>query len=64
MADFDLVLRGKRVITRAGEVARCVADRDHDPVADGDAAGYLTGAGDHPAAAEHQVEVGHESAPL
>ena len=26
MADFDLVLRGKRVITRAGEVARCIAD--------------------------------------
>src|SRR5690349_7636838 len=28
MADFDLVLRGRRVITRAGEVARCVAVRD------------------------------------
>ena len=34
-------------------------DRDHDPVADGDAAGHLTGPGDHPAAAEDQVEVGH-----
>src|SRR6478735_5093917 len=28
MADFDLVLRGRRVITRAGEVARCIAVRD------------------------------------
>jgi allantoinase len=28
MNDFDLVLRGRRVITRAGEVARCVAVRD------------------------------------
>ena len=28
MSDFDLVLRGRRVITRAGEVARCVAVRD------------------------------------
>ena len=28
MADFDLVLRGRRVITRAGEVPRCVAVRD------------------------------------
>jgi allantoinase len=28
MADFDLVFRGGRVITRAGEVARCVAVRD------------------------------------
>ena len=28
MADFDLVVRGRRVITRAGEVARCVAVRD------------------------------------
>ena len=37
-------------------------DRDHDPVADGDAAGHLTGAGDHPPAAEDQVEVGHGSA--
>ena len=37
-------------------------DRDHDPVADGDAAGHLTGPGDHPAAAEDQIEVGHRSA--
>src|SRR3954454_22107387 len=28
MADFDLVIRGKRVITRAGEVPRCIAVRD------------------------------------
>jgi len=28
MAEFDLVIRGRRVITRAGEVARCVAVRD------------------------------------
>ena len=28
MADFDLIIRGKRVITRAGEVPRCVAVRD------------------------------------
>ena len=28
MADFDLVLRGRRVITRAGEVPRCIAVRD------------------------------------
>src|SRR3954452_13877175 len=28
MADFDLVMRGKRVITRAGEVPRCIAVRD------------------------------------
>src|SRR5690348_1540179 len=28
MAEFDLVLRGKRVITRAGEVPRCIAVRD------------------------------------
>ena len=28
MADFDLVFRGRRVITRAGEVARCIAVRD------------------------------------
>src|ERR687898_2743900 len=28
MADFDLVFRGRRVITRAGEVPRCVAVRD------------------------------------
>jgi dihydroorotase-like cyclic amidohydrolase len=28
MADFGLVLRGRRVITRAGEVARCVAVHD------------------------------------
>ena len=28
MAAFDLVLRGKRVITRAGEVPRCIAVRD------------------------------------
>jgi allantoinase len=28
MAGFDLVVRGRRVITRAGEVARCVAVRD------------------------------------
>ena len=27
MADFDLVIRGSRVITRAGEVPRCVAVR-------------------------------------
>ena len=28
MADFELVIRGRRVITRAGEVPRCVAVRD------------------------------------
>src|SRR5918998_3587807 len=28
MADFDLVFRGRRVITRAGEVPRCIAVRD------------------------------------
>ena len=28
MADFDLVIRGRRVITRAGEVPRCIAVRD------------------------------------
>jgi len=28
MAEFDLVIRGRRVITRAGEVPRCVAVRD------------------------------------
>src|SRR4051794_32243126 len=28
MAEFDLVVRGRQVITRAGEVARCVAVRD------------------------------------
>jgi allantoinase len=28
MAEFDLVVRGRRVITRAGEVPRCVAVRD------------------------------------
>ena len=28
MADFDLVIRGKRVITRAGEVPRCIGVRD------------------------------------
>jgi allantoinase len=28
MTDFDLVFRGRRVVTRAGEVARCVAVRD------------------------------------
>ena len=28
MADFDLVIRGSRVITRAGEVPRCIAVRD------------------------------------
>jgi allantoinase len=28
MAEFDLVLRGARVVTRAGEVPRCVAVRD------------------------------------
>src|SRR6187399_2911300 len=34
MADFDLVLRGRRVITRAGEVPRCIAVRDGVVVAD------------------------------
>ena len=28
MAEFDLVIRGRRIITRAGEVPRCVAVRD------------------------------------
>ena len=28
MAEFDLVLRGRRVITRVGEVPRCIAVRD------------------------------------
>ncbi len=28
MADFDLVVRGSRIITRAGEVSRCIAVRD------------------------------------
>jgi allantoinase len=28
MADFDLVFRGRRVVTRAGEVPRCVGVRD------------------------------------
>ncbi len=28
MADFDLVVRGRRVVTRAGEVPRCIAVRD------------------------------------
>ena len=28
MADFDLVMRAPRVITKAGEVSRCVAVRD------------------------------------
>src|SRR3954467_7842655 len=28
MADFDLVFRGRRGITRAGEVPRCIAVRD------------------------------------
>src|SRR3954451_16804169 len=28
MADFDLVFRGRRVITRAGEGPRCIAVRD------------------------------------
>src|SRR6476469_2589459 len=28
MADFDLVIRGRRVVTRAGEVPRCIAVRD------------------------------------
>ena len=28
MADFDLVIRGPRVITKAGEVPRCIAVRD------------------------------------
>ena len=28
MAEFDLVIRGRRVLTRAGEVRRCVAVRD------------------------------------
>ena len=33
MADFDLVIRGSRVITRAGEVPRCIAVRDGAVVA-------------------------------
>jgi len=28
MAEFDLVIRGRRVLTRAGEVRRCIAVRD------------------------------------
>ena len=28
MAEYDLVIRGSRIITRAGEVPRCVAVRD------------------------------------
>jgi allantoinase len=33
MAEFDLVIRGRRVLTRAGEVRRCVAVRDEVVVA-------------------------------
>src|SRR5919204_3702252 len=33
MAEFDLVVRGRRVVTRAGEVPRCVAVRDGTVVA-------------------------------
>src|SRR6188472_1964186 len=44
MADFDLVFRGRRVITRAGEVPRCIAVRDGVVVAIEPLASRLEGA--------------------